>query len=108
MKTGDLKKIQKRIKKDYKLALDLYKTGNYDAMYLAGLITDDERMTKMDLKRWVTKAYAGALSGYTVPWVAAGSQHDTVNGIGADRFLNIHANGSSRPKNAWPTPAGQH
>lgn len=41
VKIGDLKKIQKRIKKDYQLALDLYETGVYDAMYLAGLIADD-------------------------------------------------------------------
>ena len=40
VKIGDLKKIQKRIKQDYQLALDLYDTGNYDAMYLAGLIAD--------------------------------------------------------------------
>ena len=43
---SELKKIQKRVKKDYQLALDLYDTGNYDAMYLAGLIADDERMTR--------------------------------------------------------------
>ena len=41
VKIEDLKKIQKRIKKDYRLALDLYDTGIYDAMYLAGLIADD-------------------------------------------------------------------
>jgi 3-methyladenine DNA glycosylase AlkD len=75
VKIGDLKKIQKRIKKDYQLALDLYDTGNYDAMYLAGLIADDARMTKKDLQRWVDKAYAGSLPGATVPWVAAGSPH---------------------------------
>jgi 3-methyladenine DNA glycosylase AlkD len=72
---GELKKIQKRIKRDYQLALDLYDTGNYDAMYLAGLIADDARMTKKDLQRWVEKAYAGSLPGATVPWVAAGSPH---------------------------------
>ena len=75
VKIADLKRIQKRIKKDYQLALDLYDTGNYDAMYLAGLIADDVRMTKKDLRRWVGKAYAGALPGATVPWVAAGSPH---------------------------------
>ena len=75
VKIGDLKKIQKRIKKDYQLALDLYDTGNYDAMYLAGLIADDARMTKKDLHGWVEKAYAGALPGATVAWVAAGSPH---------------------------------
>ena len=72
---GELKKFQKRIKKDYQLALDLYDTGNYDAMYLAGLIADDARMTRKDLQRWVEKAYAGSLPGATVPWVAAGSPH---------------------------------
>jgi hypothetical protein len=72
---GELKKFQKRIKKDYQLALDLYDTGNYDAMYLAGLIADDARMTKKDLQRWVDKARAGSLPGATVPWVAAGSPH---------------------------------
>ena len=56
VKISDLKKIQKRIKKDYQLALDLYDTGNYDAMYLAGLIADDARMTKKDLQRWMATA----------------------------------------------------
>jgi 3-methyladenine DNA glycosylase AlkD len=55
VKIGDLEKIQKRIKMDYQLALDLYDTGNYDAMYLAGLIADDARMTKKDLQRWVER-----------------------------------------------------
>src|SRR5262245_42623819 len=75
VKIADLKKIQKRIKIDYQLALDLYDSGNYDAMYLAGLIADDVRMTKKDLQRWVERAYGGALAGYTVAWVAAGSPH---------------------------------
>ncbi len=75
VKIADLKKIQKRIKKDYPLALDLYDTGNYDAMYLAGLIADDARMTKKDLRRWAARAYAGALPGATVASVAAGSPH---------------------------------
>jgi 3-methyladenine DNA glycosylase AlkD len=75
VKIGDMKKIQKRIKKDYQLALDLYDTGNYDAMYLAGLIADDAKMTKADLNRWVKKANGGALASATVPWVAAGSHH---------------------------------
>ena len=75
VKIGDLKKIQKRLKKDYQLALDLYATGNYDAMYLAGLIADDARMSKADLNLWVEHAYAASLPGATVAWVAAGSPH---------------------------------
>ena len=75
VKIGDMKKIQNRIKRDYQLALDLYDTGNYDAMYLAGLVADDARMTKKDLNRWVKAAGGGALGSATVPWVAAGSHH---------------------------------
>jgi len=75
VRIAELKKLQKRIKKDYQLALDLYDTGNYDAMYLAGLIADDARMTKADLRRWVEGAYAGSLPGTTVATVAAGSPH---------------------------------
>jgi 3-methyladenine DNA glycosylase AlkD len=75
VKIEDLKKIQKRIKKDYRLALDLYDTGIYDAMYLAGLIADDAQMTKEDLRRWADKASCAPLAGSTVPWVAAGSPH---------------------------------
>jgi 3-methyladenine DNA glycosylase AlkD len=75
VKISDLQKIVRRIKRDYQLALDLYDTGNYDAMYLAGLIADDARMTKADLRRWVAGAYCSGLCGATVPWVAAGSAH---------------------------------
>jgi len=70
-----LKKIQKRIKQDYELAKELYETGVYDAMYLAGLIADDARMTKKDLQRWVDKATSDSLCNYTVAWVAAESSH---------------------------------
>lgn len=72
---AEMKKIQKRVKKDYRLALELYDTGIYDAMYLAGLIADDGQMTKKDLKRWVEKANCPALAEYTVAWVAAESPH---------------------------------
>jgi 3-methyladenine DNA glycosylase AlkD len=75
VKIEDLKKIQKRIKKDYQLALDLYDTGIYDAMYLAGLIADDGRMRRQDLQHWVEKANCPTLSEYTVPWVTAESNH---------------------------------
>jgi 3-methyladenine DNA glycosylase AlkD len=66
-----LKPIQKKVKKDYQLAKDLYATGNADAMYLAGLIADDAKMTKEDLQTWVEMAVSNNISEYTVPWVAA-------------------------------------
>ena len=75
VKIEELKKIQKRIKKDYQLALDLYDTGIYDAMYLAGLIADDLKMTRKNLQHWVETATCNALCGFTVAWVAAESLH---------------------------------
>ena len=69
VKIGDLKKIQKRIKKDYRLALDLFDTGIGDARYLAGLIADDEKMTKRDLQKWVQGA--DSLTEYAVAWTAS-------------------------------------
>src|SRR6185436_4191838 len=75
VKVEDMKKIQKRVKMDYQLALDLYDTGIADAMYLAGLIADDARMTKKDLQKWVERASWGMVAEYTVPWVASGGPH---------------------------------
>lgn len=75
VKIEELKKIQKKIKMDYQLALNLFDTGIYDAMYLAGLIADDKQMTKKDLRHWATTANCPMVCGYTVAWVAAESNH---------------------------------
>ncbi|MBL0051512.1 MAG: DNA alkylation repair protein [Bacteroidetes bacterium] len=75
VKVEDLKKIQKKIKMDYQLALELYDTGISDAMYLAGLIADDKKMTKDNLNHWVKNAYWYMISEFTVPWVAAESNY---------------------------------
>jgi len=75
VKIGDMKKIQKRIKVDYQLALDLYDTGIADAMYLAGLIADDAKMTKKDLQRWIEAANSPWVAEYSVPWVASAGSH---------------------------------
>lgn len=75
VKIEELKKIQKRVKKGYQLALDLYDTGIYDAQYLAGLIADEEKMTKKDLRHWLAKANCMAISGTVLVGVAADSRH---------------------------------
>ena len=75
VRVGDMKPIQKKIGKDYRLAKELYATGNGDAMYLAGLIADDEKMSVDDLQDWVRKAVSQTICEYTVAWVTAGSLH---------------------------------
>lgn len=75
VKVSDLKVILKATGTDYRLALGLYDTGVYDAMYLAGLMADDARMTRANLKSWVGRAYCPPLSEVTVPWVAASGRY---------------------------------
>jgi 3-methyladenine DNA glycosylase AlkD len=70
---GDMKPLVKKIKRDHELALALYNTGNSDAMYFAGLIADENRITKEQLQAWVERAYWYMLSECTVAWVAAES-----------------------------------
>lgn len=74
VKTGDLQPIVRKIKKDYELSLKLYETGNYDAMYLAGLIADTQKMSKQDFDSWIEKAYCHGLSDYTVAPTLAKSE----------------------------------
>jgi 3-methyladenine DNA glycosylase AlkD len=75
VKIGDMKKILKtiQIKKDHQLSLGLYATGNSDAMYLAMLIADEKKISKDDLRLWVSQAYWYMLSEYAVAWIAAES-----------------------------------
>ena len=75
VKVEDMKKIQKRVKTDYRLALDLYDTGIADAMYLAGLIADDAKMTKKDLQKWIEAANSDWVANHMVPWVASAGPH---------------------------------
>jgi 3-methyladenine DNA glycosylase AlkD len=81
VKIGDLQQLRKRIKTDHELALALYETGISDAMYLAGLIVDDTRMTKRDLQRWAKKATWHMLSDFTVAQTAAQSPHGWEMGL---------------------------
>jgi 3-methyladenine DNA glycosylase AlkD len=64
--TGAMKPIAKKIKKNQALADRLYATGNYDAMYFAGIIADPKTMTEADFDRWIDSAYFYMLSDYVV------------------------------------------
>jgi 3-methyladenine DNA glycosylase AlkD len=73
---SELKKIQKRAGgTNHALALELWDSGVYDAMYLAGLLADDMQMKPKDLQRWLTTATSPALAEYSVAWVAGGGPH---------------------------------
>ncbi len=64
--TGAMKPMAKEIGINQPLAEELYATGNYDAMYFAGIIADPKAMTAADFDRWMDAAYFYMLSDYVV------------------------------------------
>jgi len=64
--TGEMKPMSKKIKRNQPLAEELYATGNYDAMYFAGIIADPKTMTESDFDRWMDAAYFYMLSDFVV------------------------------------------
>ena len=73
VKVGDMKTIVKQVKQNHQLAMELYASGNSDAMYLAGLISSPKEMSKKELQLWMKNARWYMHSEYTVPWTAAES-----------------------------------
>jgi hypothetical protein len=56
--------------------MELYATGNVDAMYLAGMVADGSLMTKAELNAWAEgAANLQMIAEYTVPWVAVENPH---------------------------------
>jgi 3-methyladenine DNA glycosylase AlkD len=64
--TGAMKPLAKKIKINQVLAEELYATGNYDAMYFAGIIADPKAMTEVDFDRWMEGAYFYMISDFIV------------------------------------------
>lgn len=75
VKVQDMKKIQKKVKQDHELSLELFDSRIGDAMYLAGLIAEPQKMTKAQLNKWAKNANWYMVSEYTVAWVAAESNY---------------------------------
>ncbi|MGB3367742.1 MAG: DNA alkylation repair protein, partial [Acidaminobacteraceae bacterium] len=64
-----MKPLAKRLKKlddTQQIAYDLYSTGNYDLMYLAGMIVDPTLMSKEKYNKWIKEAYFYMISDYIV------------------------------------------
>jgi 3-methyladenine DNA glycosylase AlkD len=74
VKIGDMKILKKKLKNDHVLSLELYDTGNADAMYFAGLISEPDKMSKAELQHWAETSSWHMLSEYPIAWVAAESR----------------------------------
>lgn len=60
---ANLYKLQKQIKCDHALAMELWTSGNLDARFLATLIADPAKLTAEDAESWLTDPNAPALVG---------------------------------------------
>lgn len=99
---AELKLIAKSIKGQQALACQLYETGNFEAMYLAGLVADGSQMTRKQLQDWA-EGTAGMpmISEYTVPWVAV------ENPLGRDLAMQwIKSKGEHVASSGWCTYSG--
>ena len=109
VKISDMQKIVRKVKKNHDLALDLYQTNNVDAMYLAGLIADEERVTRQELQEWVKSARWHMVGEYVLAGLAADSPYGWELGlawIGSDQdhisaagWATLSATLSVRPDN---------
>jgi hypothetical protein len=64
--TGAMKPLAKKVGKNQMLAEELYASGNYDAMYFAGIIAEPDAMHRADFNRWMKGAYFFMLSDFVV------------------------------------------
>lgn len=94
--TGAMKPLKKQIGVDQALADRLWDTGNYDAMYFAGMIADVRVMTEADFDRWMDGAYGPMLSDFVVAVTLAES--DLARSV-ADRW--IRSGDENRASAGW-------
>lgn len=91
---SSMKPLFKQLKFNQALADQLYDTGNYDAMYLAGMIAEPKKMTKQDFDRWISKAYFFMISDFIVSVTLAEADIGAEvadNWIESDKELTISA-----------------
>lgn len=71
LKTGDLRKVAKEIKRDHALALELWATKNLDAQMLAVLVCTPKELSTRELGAWVKAAKYSWLADWLNNYVVA-------------------------------------
>lgn len=94
--TGAMKPLKRQIGTDQAFADALWNTGNFDAMYLAGMVADVDAMTEADFDRWIEDAYCAMLSDFVVAVTLAES--DLARSV-AERW--IRSGDESRAAAGW-------
>lgn len=96
--TGAMKPLKRRIGVNQTLAEELWATGNFDAMYFAGMIADVDAMTEADFERWMDGASCAMLADAVVSVTLAESE--LARSV-ADRW--IHGGDDERSAAGWAT-----
>ena len=96
--TGAMKPLKKQIGVNQPLAEELWDTGNFDAMYLAGMVADVRVMTEADFDRWMDGAYCAMLADSVVSVTLAESE--LAQSV-ANRW--IHSGREDRAAAGWTT-----
>ena len=68
--TPAMKAAAKSLRKQQDAGYELYASGIFEAMYVAGMVCDGRLMAPELLERWAVAAEASMIAEYTVPWVA--------------------------------------
>lgn len=71
VRVGDLQPLRRRLRGNQHIALELYRTTNSDAMYLAGLVASGAIMSQDELHSWAQSSRWHLHAGTTVPCVAS-------------------------------------
>lgn len=101
VKTGDIRKLAKKLKTDHDLAMKLWKTGNMDAMLLAVLVLDPKQLTAKDLDAMVREA--------RFSWVADWLQSYVIKAQPPDEKESLREKWMKKgEKDSWAARAGWH
>ncbi len=71
VKMGDIRALAKKIKTDHELALELWKTGNCDAQFLATLIIEPESLSGGELEKLVRSVTFAHVADWLQSYVVA-------------------------------------
>jgi 3-methyladenine DNA glycosylase AlkD len=69
--TSEIQKLQKQVKRDHRLALELWETGNAEARILALQVADPDQLTRRELDRMIVEGPVRFLDSYLAALVAA-------------------------------------
>jgi 3-methyladenine DNA glycosylase AlkD len=99
VKTGDIRKLAKKIKTDHELALELWKTGNLDAQMLAILIMEPRELSAKQLDTMVREARFAWLAEWLNSYVVA--KHPDKDAL-REKWMK------KSEKDGWAARAGWH